>query len=224
MRSLKTFFSDKVLATDGVIGEVSDFYFDDFNWVVRYLIVNTGERQVLISPKAMRPEYDIQSMELPVDLTVKQIKSSPDIRFDRPVSRQNEIDLHEYYGWPYYWLPGTEIGGPMTAMPLPLPLETQPEPPKADDDPHLRSAQAVFGYNIEAEDGDAGKLDDFVVEESTWHIQYAVVDVSGKRVLVAPGCLKIIDSDAMRVVTELNVETLQASPEFDPSLPLDNQA
>ena len=29
-------------ATDGVIGEVEDFYFDDEAWVIRYLVVSTG--------------------------------------------------------------------------------------------------------------------------------------------------------------------------------------
>jgi uncharacterized protein YrrD len=29
-------------ATDGEIGKVEDFYFDDQNWTVRYLIVKTG--------------------------------------------------------------------------------------------------------------------------------------------------------------------------------------
>ena len=29
-------------ATDGDIGHVKDFYFDDATWVIRYLIVDTG--------------------------------------------------------------------------------------------------------------------------------------------------------------------------------------
>lgn len=44
-------------ATDGVVGRVKDFYFDDEAWVVRYLVVETGEwlarRRVLISPIAI---------------------------------------------------------------------------------------------------------------------------------------------------------------------------
>jgi uncharacterized protein YrrD len=29
-------------ATDGAIGRVRDFYFDDESWVVRYFVVDTG--------------------------------------------------------------------------------------------------------------------------------------------------------------------------------------
>jgi hypothetical protein len=44
-------------AIDGIIGEVTDFYFDDHAWTIRYLVVDTGEspapRKVLISPIAI---------------------------------------------------------------------------------------------------------------------------------------------------------------------------
>ena len=42
-------------ASDGVIGNVKEFYFDDDTWTLRYLIVDTGNwltgRIVLISPE-----------------------------------------------------------------------------------------------------------------------------------------------------------------------------
>lgn len=44
-------------ATDGTIGSVEDLYFDDERWVIRYLVVATGEwlssRKVLISPMSI---------------------------------------------------------------------------------------------------------------------------------------------------------------------------
>ncbi|MGA8879085.1 MAG: PRC-barrel domain-containing protein, partial [Candidatus Korobacteraceae bacterium] len=49
------YLKDMVIrATDGDIGTVDQFYFDDKAWVIRYLTVETGgwlgDRQVLISP------------------------------------------------------------------------------------------------------------------------------------------------------------------------------
>ena len=42
---------------DGDIGKVSEFYFDDTYWTIRYLIADTGNwltgRQVLIAPYAL---------------------------------------------------------------------------------------------------------------------------------------------------------------------------
>jgi hypothetical protein len=44
-------------ATEGLVGEEDDAYFDDFAWSVRYFVVDTGRwlpgRQVLISPQSV---------------------------------------------------------------------------------------------------------------------------------------------------------------------------
>lgn len=42
LRSLKHLYGDTLCASDGEIGQVKDFYFDDQSWAVRYLIVDTG--------------------------------------------------------------------------------------------------------------------------------------------------------------------------------------
>jgi len=42
LRSVKQLYGDKLGASDGEIGRVKDFYFDDQNWVVRYLVADTG--------------------------------------------------------------------------------------------------------------------------------------------------------------------------------------
>src|SRR4051794_1580999 len=87
-------------ARDGAVGTVSDFYFDDHRWDVRYCEVETGEwlrsRKVLISPEVFRA-YDAERKIFPVDLSVDEIRHSPDIDTDRPVSRQHEEELRRYY-------------------------------------------------------------------------------------------------------------------------------
>ena len=40
--SMKDLKGYSIGATDGDIGEVTDFYFDDDAWVIRYFIVDTG--------------------------------------------------------------------------------------------------------------------------------------------------------------------------------------
>jgi uncharacterized protein YrrD len=57
LRSTNDLENYTIHATDGTIGHVTDFYFDDERWVIRYLIVDTGtwlaSRKVLISPVAI---------------------------------------------------------------------------------------------------------------------------------------------------------------------------
>jgi hypothetical protein len=105
LRSLKRLLAYTVQASDGNIGKVHDFYFDDYDWVIRYLVaeVDAIGRQVLISPVAVN-EPDWQKRSLPLTLTKHDVKFGPDIDFAQPISRQQETKLHQHYGWPMYWL------------------------------------------------------------------------------------------------------------------------
>ena len=52
--SLKQLYRKKLRASGGDIGHVEDFYFNDQQWAIRYVVANTGSwlsgRLVLISP------------------------------------------------------------------------------------------------------------------------------------------------------------------------------
>src|SRR5688572_30767505 len=108
-RSVKSIIGFALGATDGEVGRVREFYFDDETWTIRYLIVDTGTwlagRVVLISPEALlAPDWG--NKIFPVNLTQGQVKHSPDINTHLPVSRQEEIKLHAYYPWVSYWAGG----------------------------------------------------------------------------------------------------------------------
>jgi hypothetical protein len=105
----KTLKGYKLHSLDGDIGSVSDFYFDDHHWAVRYLVADTGSwletRQVLIAPHALTA-VDRDKHHIVVNLTNAQIEGSPSLDTDKPVSRQFETAYFGYYEWPMYW------GGP----------------------------------------------------------------------------------------------------------------
>ena len=93
-------------ASDGRIGSVSDFLFEDTSWKVRWLVVDTGGwlsgRKVLLPLSALgKPDPSLR--QFPVKLTMQQVKDSPDIDTDRPVSRQHETHIYGHYGWNPYW-------------------------------------------------------------------------------------------------------------------------
>lgn len=61
-------------ATDGEIGKVKEFYFDNLTWTVRYVIVETGNwrngSKGLISPQALLiPNWN--NKVCPINLTKK---------------------------------------------------------------------------------------------------------------------------------------------------------
>ena len=103
LRSMKDIEDYAIRATDGNIGHVKDFYFDDEAWVIRYLIVDAGSRlssgEVRISPIAIGHPSWAKKL-LPVSITKEQVKNSPHIDTDKPVSRQHEMRYLGYYGYP----------------------------------------------------------------------------------------------------------------------------
>lgn len=230
LRSIKKLFEDRLGASDGEIGRVNDFYFDDENWAVRYLIADTGTwmpgRLVLISPHAFGGLYQGGKVLL-VNLTREQIENSPSIESHKPLSRQYEELYYRYYGWPFYWR-GNQLWG-MSAFPIAsVPAGRSPVEPSTakaaeneSDDPRLRSAKAIIGYQIQASDEAIGHVTDFVLDDQDWVIQHVVVDtrhwLSGKRVMISPSHIKRISWDESKVYLDLTKEAVAESPFFDPA-------
>ena len=78
-------------ATDGRIGTVVDFLFDDVSWKVRWLVVDCGTwlkgRKVLIHPPAVS-YAGLEDEQFDVKLTKAQVESSPSWQEHQPVSQQ----------------------------------------------------------------------------------------------------------------------------------------
>lgn len=206
-------------ASDGEIGKVSDLYFDDRYWTVRYLVVNTGNwltgRQVLISPYAL-DGVDPEEEQIKVKLTIKEIEESPSLEADKPVSRQYEYSYYSYFGWPGYWYgPYTWGGYYYPALPT-----ARPQVPSEEHkwDPDLRSTDEVRGYDIKARDGDIGHIEDFLVDDKTWAIRYLLVDtrdwLPGKHVLLSPEWAEDVDWVLRDVAVDLTRDVIKQAPEY----------
>src|SRR5688572_10509184 len=106
IRSMEHMKKFEIVATDGRIGAVDDFYFDDERWAIRYAVVDTGRwlpgRRVLVSPLSITlTEWSEQRLRL--SISRDQVRDSPGIDTHQPVSRRHERDHLDYYGYPYYW-------------------------------------------------------------------------------------------------------------------------
>jgi hypothetical protein len=232
LRSVDDLKGLSLRATDGEIGNVDQFYFDDETWTIRYLVVNAGSwlvgRMVLISPISLG-KVDWSAGHLAVTLTMKQVENSPNIDTHKPVSRQHEAEFLGYYGYPFYWS-GTDLWGPVLhPADLSERITAAEAPLKAKEsiDRHLRSTNEVSGYHIQAVDGEIDHVEDFLVDEETWSIRYMVVDTRnwwpGKKVLVSPQWIESISREESKVHVDLSRETIKDGPEYDESAPVTRQ-
>ena len=222
-------------ANDGRLGAVSDLLFDDTTWKVRWLVVDTGTwltgRKVLIHPSSIA-RIDYEHQELPVHLTRAQVKDSPDIAQDAPVSRQMQDNLYDYYDWDPLWGGGNYFGGypGLIGEPLAMPVYQQDtellERPGLDDgDPHLRSIAEVIGYHVHASDGRIGHVLNVLMDDTHWGILYFIVDTKdwwfGQHVLVSPFAVKEIRWMEHEIRTNLTRDQVKASPPWDPAAVID---
>lgn len=229
-RNIKSLTGYTIGATDGEIGNVDEFYFDDKDWIIRYLVVKTGSwlfgRKVLIAPQAVQ-KIDWELKRFLVNLTKEQVQNSPEIDTDKPVSRQQELELYEHYAWQRYGGNGFYAGGVWAVLPTaPVYDETivngdnNADNPNADN-MHLRSSAVVTGYNIHATDGDIGHVNDFIIDDKTWQILHFVIDthnwIGGKKVLVDVKNITDIQWDNSKIILDISVEAVKDCRLFDES-------
>ena len=189
-------------AVDGKIGIVSDMLFDDSIWLVRWLVADAVEwltgHKVLIHPSAIDGRDD-RRHELSVNLTKAEVRASPSILQDRPVSQQMEFDLCNHHGL------DRGRGGDTVGK----------------GDPHLRSFGAVRCSQIRAEDGAIGHVEDFLVDDVTWAVHYFIVDTRdwwlGKRVLISPHAVRNISWPDRLIHLSVNVDQVRSSPPWRPA-------
>lgn len=225
-----------VKALDGDLGKVKDIYFDDQSWTVRYLVVDTKKwlpgRKVLISPLSM-DEVDHENEVVHIQETKKKIKDSPEVDEAEPVSKRHEILISDYFDWPYYW---TNIG-----------LWGSYETPRAlirayDDNGeiqsslekdvetkyHLRSMNEIqgefSGYQINATNGDIGRVVDFLIDDDMWKAKYLIVETGkwlpGKLVIISPDWIENVDWFNKKVSVDLTKEQIKNGPEYSFYTPL----
>ncbi|HMB71285.1 MAG TPA: PRC-barrel domain-containing protein [bacterium] len=229
IRSIDELRGYTIKATDGRIGGVHDFYFDDNTWKVRYVAVDTGDwlpgRRVLISPAGVGPP-DWKKGTIPVLMSKEQIRESPSVAMDKPVSRQEEERIHEFWGWQPYWM--------VESIPAGLTRHAHEKAAAHDGggdadrgDSHLRSVKEVVGYHIGAVDGEIGHVEDFLVNDELWTLHWMVVDtrnwLPGRKVLVSPLWIDSVDWPSRKVKIDLTRDAIEGSPKWEPGQPMNEE-
>ena len=212
-------------AHDGTIGTCSDFLFEDLSWVIRYLVADTRKwlpgRKVLISPISIGT-VDIVSRTVHIGLSKEQIKNSPPLDSDAPVSRKYEIFFNRYNDWSDYW-GGSDLWGEDA---YPRTLKSRKElldiEQSVEHRSNLRSIKEVTGYRIHARDGGIGHIDDFLVDQDRWLIRYLVVDTrnwipGSQRVIVNPNWVESVDWAERSVSIKMTKEQIESSPAYNRS-------
>lgn len=212
LRSSNELKDYSIAASDGDIGQVEAFCFDDIEWTVRYIVVNTGgwlhPRKVLISPFSIGG-VDAIARGITTDLTREEVKASPQVEANPPASRRHKAAQDDSFDSPQVW--GFAK----------LPRQGRPRgeggPPASSN--LVRSTREFDGFTLAATDGEIGHVDDFIIDDETWTIRYLVVDTRnwwpGKKVTISPLWISAVDWQKHKVNLDLSRNEIRNSPEYD---------
>ncbi len=162
------------------------------------MVVDVGnwlKRHDVVIPVAALEQPDWANKTFRTHLTKKQMGDSPEVDAERPVSRQQEIAMAEYFGPLACWV-DREFGLSSIPTGASYPVHTA-------GDLHLRCSSHMLGYHVWATDGEFGTLEGFVVDEASWHLGY--LDVKGgdwlqnRSVLVPTGSVQSVSWPDFRV-------------------------
>lgn len=187
-----------VFGNDGYLGPVRDLYFEDSEWIFRYIVIEMAEPEIssrhLISPLSIK-EIRWDRKEIYVNLNSDKVRNSPEIDINLPISLQNEMAIRRYYEWPSYW------GQSEFFDPPPLRGLEKPTIP-FDDDRSAEETPDLFGEDEDYEHLRLEPQDDEFTETEFGHSEEDVdysnnlrsfLDISGYR-------LQTSDSDSSFVI------------------------
>lgn len=91
----------------------------------------------------------------------------------------------------------------------------------------LRSGNDLKGLKIRANNGEIGKVDQFLFDDASWTIRYMVVNTAGwllkELVLIAPQSIAGVDWDDQRVDVNLTREQVEQAPPIATDQPVSRQ-
>ena len=214
----------RLAATDGYIGRVKDALIDDRFWGTNYFVIDTGRwlpgRQVLLSIESVMP-FDLNTGWVAVKHTMEEVKNAPPLEEEAPVSAQYERELMAHYHWsvpPFLYartpLVTTDgvVKDPQTVWNLVSHFESEN---------HLRSANELLGYDIDASGERVGLLEDIVFDMDNWRVSLFVADicetdaVSVSRLIpFSPAWIRSVSWHDKLISIDLSVDALVSSPTF----------
>ncbi|TNE45168.1 MAG: PRC-barrel domain containing protein [Deltaproteobacteria bacterium] len=232
LRSVKELKGYTIQAQDGPIGSCQDLLFDERDFQVRYLLVDTGEwlpgRKVLIAPVfCYKPDWSTQT--IPVGLTKEQIQDSPELSDHEPISHQYQKQHSLFYArFPVT----TPTMSAMAHWPYMMPHVATPPRPKADEEAYevdgfLRSCREVIDYELHTPDDKVGYLYDWILEDDTWSLPFLVLDtrkwLPGHQALVKTSAANYVSWHDHELRLNMTAEEVEECPSYHPSHPINQQ-
>ncbi|MEO6901843.1 MAG: PRC-barrel domain-containing protein [Bacteroidia bacterium] len=203
---VKNLIGLKIHAIDGEIGKVTDFYFDNVTYTVRYLVVETGSflfsREIMLSTQSLVPS-DFEKEGFMTNLTIQQIENCPHADTKRRIADvEEEVRLLTYYKLKNY----------RNIFDVAVETAVTEKHPAS-----LHSVNEITEMEVSCTDANVGKVRDVLVDGKSWKINHLIVDafkISGKEVLIPTSSLSELKPNNSFLLVNLSSEEIANKPEY----------
>ncbi len=195
LRKIKDLRGFELIAIDGDVGTIKEFYFDDLDWTILYMVLDSGMwlpgRRILISPASLG-DIDWVERKLQVLLTRGDIETSPEIDLHQPITREQEVRYFAHFGWACLW------------------------------EGELRSTQELIGSQVKSNDNKLiGTVEDLIVDD-LYIVRYLILSPkhfdSQQKLVFSPNWIEVNDWSESAMVTLFDFAKIQSAPLFDLNL------
>jgi len=230
LRSVKQFHGFRLETLDGNAGTVKETLFDEEAWVIRYLVLETGDwldnNEILIAPMPLvRLDWDKRTIY--ANFTSTQLGTNPGIGVIQPTLHANQAEFLDHYGYTHYWtglrsvLPAaaSDTGTPPQAPADAAASEREAaERDLAQAASGLHSSAETIGCTIRTSDGTDGQVEDLRFDDTSWDIAFFVIDPHDwspeRSVLVSPSRVERVNWEEGQVALTMTRAELERCPKY----------
>jgi hypothetical protein len=229
-QTLKDMCQSDVFISRERIGKIGQLIIDDHNWVIRYISIslnNPARKKVLISPCSVE---SFDNSILNINCSIEQLINAP--QSDFPISREQEIALHDHYRIPYYWdspfyknsLGKSIYQGISSAFSCHSPENTLIQKRQSPHS-HLHWAEELCNSHLMGINEEAGKIEELIIEKDDWVIRYLLINssflLSGHLIPISPLWIKAADWDDAEVYVNFKAKVIISAPKLEQFSDLD---
>ena len=224
MVPFRTLRDRPLIASDGRIGEVREFYFSEENWAIRYLVISIrswfDDRLALIPVHALE-RINPEDKTISVRLNKQQVLRAVSVESETPVSEQPQERINQPERKESQPVPGLLASAlPQNGASVALNKKM------AAADSHLRCSEELRGnYTLMIYDGKIGLIEGLIIEDDQWRLRYLVVRtgflLSGKLVLIPPQWINRISFEQREILVGLPCSLIKEAPDYDFDVPID---
>lgn len=189
LRSTTELLRYDIEASDGKVGKVADFYFDERTWKVRFIVIDTdgmlGDNLIMVQA------HDVAEIRFPEEALVLNMTQS---------------NVEEGSGQAMFPSGSSKVPDGVAEV---LPSNGLV----------IRSVDQTGCFEVTCEDGKIGYVHGLLIETANWSIRYLIVDTGhwlpGKLVLLSPLAVDQIEWEDRIIRTDVTTEGVKNCPAYD---------